>query len=183
VASQVQWKSDMWWIDLAFGMALGIFLVLAIFAVQWLMGWIEITGTFLTDEPGLRFGPAILALWLTWLVAALQEEMTYRGFLRQNIAEGLNFKRVGPQWATQLALLVSSIFFGLLHAGQQNATSFSVLNTIAVSVLVIAPAYVLTGELALPLGFHATWNNMKASLNLYGTRGGAEFGAAFLSIQ
>src|SRR5215210_858251 len=67
----------------------------------------------------------------------------------QNLAEGLNLKRIGPQLATLIAVLISSVVFGLAHASNASATALSAINTMT-AALVLAGAYVLTGQLALP---------------------------------
>src|SRR5215208_582709 len=106
-----------WWLDLAFGMALGTLLMLGIFGVEMALGWTEITGTFVTGDSGQRFGPLILVLFTTILLyGGILEELTYRGYLLQNLAEGLNLRAIGPQLATLIAELISSVVFGLGHA-------------------------------------------------------------------
>src|SRR5689334_8583189 len=46
-----------WWLDLCFGLALATLLMLGIFILELGMGWIQITGTFVTADPADRFGP------------------------------------------------------------------------------------------------------------------------------
>jgi len=147
-----------WWLDLVFGMALGTLLMLGIFGAELALGWTEITATFATADPEQRFAPLILVLFFTIvLYGGLVEEITYRGYMLQNLAEGLNLKRIGPQLATLIAVLISSVVFGLAHASNASATALSTINTMA-AALVLAGAYVLTGQLALPIGFHVAWN-------------------------
>ena len=52
---------ETWWLDLGFGAALGAMLMVAMFVLELAMGWIRVTGTFATADPGLPFAPAILA--------------------------------------------------------------------------------------------------------------------------
>jgi membrane protease YdiL (CAAX protease family) len=147
-----------WWLDLGFGMALGTLLMLGIFGAELALGWTEITATFATADPEQRFAPLILVLFFTIvLYGGILEEITYRGYMLQNLAEGLNLKRIGPQLATLIAVLISSVVFGLAHASNASATALSTINTMS-AALVLAGAYVLTGQLALPIGFHVAWN-------------------------
>src|SRR5918995_3105777 len=172
-----------WWLDLGFGMALGTLLMLGIFGAELALGWTEITATFATADPEQRFAPLILVLFFTIvLYGGILEEITYRGYLLQNLAEGLNLKRIGPRLATLIAVLISSVVFGLAHASNPGATALSTLNTILVAALVLAAGYVLTGQLALPIGFHVAWNfvgvgvlGYSASVNIVG--------ASFLAIS
>jgi uncharacterized protein len=165
-----------WWLDLGFGVALGTLLMLGIFGVELALGWTEITATFVTGDSGQHFGPLILVLFTTILLyGGILEEITYRGYLLQNLAEGLNLKRIGPQLATLIAVLISSVVFGLGHAENASATSLSTINTMLIAALVLAGGYVLTGQLALPIGFHVAWNfvgvgvlGFSASANILG---------------
>lgn len=97
-----------WWLELGFGLALATLLMLGIFGVELALGWTEITGTFVTTDPGQRFGPMIAVVFTTILLIAAEEEITYRGYMLQNLAEGLNLKGIGPQVATLSAALISS---------------------------------------------------------------------------
>jgi membrane protease YdiL (CAAX protease family) len=172
-----------WWLDLGFGMALGTLLMVVIFGVELALGWTEITGTFVTGDSGQRFGPLILVLFTTILLyGGILEELTYRGYLLQNLAEGLNLKRIGPRPATLIAVLISSVVFGLGHAENASATSLNTINTTLVAALVLAAGYVLTGQLALPIGFHVAWNFV--GVGVLGFSAGSNIvGASFLAIS
>jgi uncharacterized protein len=155
--------SKAWWLDVGFGVALAAFLLLGIFFVELALGWIEITGIFVSaaaSQPygGYPFGLVILLGFIGFLCGAMQEEITWRGYLTQNLAEGLNWKRIGPARATLLAMLVWSVLFGWGHGNIPHATILTPYNTILATVLVLAAGYVLTGELALSIGFHTAWN-------------------------
>lgn len=167
--------SKAWWLDVGFGMALAAFLLLSIFLVELALGWIEITGIFVSaaaGQPygGYPFGLVILLGLIGFLCGAMQEEITWRGYLTQNLAEGLNWKRIGPARATLIAMLVSSVLFGWGHGNIPHATTLTPYNTILAAVLVLAAGYVLTGELALSIGFHAAWNF--AQVLVFGFPGG-----------
>lgn len=172
-----------WWLDLGFGMALGTLLMLGIFGVELALGWTEITATFVTGDSGQRFGPLILVLFTTILLyGGILEEITYRGYMLQNLAEGLNLKRIGPQLATLIAVLISSVVFGLGHAENAGATSLNTINTMLVAALVLAAGYVLTGQLALPIGFHVAWNFV--GVGVLGFSANANIvGASFFAIS
>jgi uncharacterized protein len=174
--------SKRWWLDLGFGMALGTLLMLGIFGVELALGWTEITGTFVTGDSGQRFGPLILVLFATILLyGGILEEITYRGYLLQNLAEGLNLKRIGPRLATLIAVLISSVVFGLAHASNASATALSTINTMT-AALVLAGAYVLTGQLALPIGFHVAWNFVGVGVLGYSASANI-VGASFFAIS
>jgi uncharacterized protein len=170
-----------WWLDLGFGMALGTLLMLGIFGVELALGWTEITATFVTGDSGQPFAPLILVLFTTIvLIGGIMEEITYRGYLLQNLAEGLNLKRIGPQLATLIAVLISSVLFGLAHASNPGATALSTINTMLIAALVLAGGYVLTGQLALPIGFHVAWNFVGVGVLGYSSSANI-VGASFLA--
>lgn len=146
-----------WWIDLGFGLALGALLMVSIFLVEWAAGWVTIVGTLQTDEPGQPFFLAILLPIVLYLGVGVSEELLSRGYQLRNMAEGLNFAAIGPRGAILLALLLSSSIFGVLHLGNPNTTAISTIN-IAVAGLFFGAAYVLAGQLAIPIGLHIAWN-------------------------
>jgi membrane protease YdiL (CAAX protease family) len=145
-----------WWIDLGFGLALGTLLLLGILVLELAMGWIKVTGTF-APAPGQPFGATILVGFIAVLSIAVGEEVTWRGYPIKNLAEGLNWRVIGPRWATVIAVLIPALLFGLAHATNPNATTLSTINIMIFAVL-FAAGYVLTGELALPIGLHFAWD-------------------------
>ncbi len=170
-----------WWIDLAFGLFLGAFLMLIIFLVERAFGWLTVTGTMQTAQPGGSFWTGILTYVVLFLCVGIYEEMLSRGYQLRNLAEGLNLKPIGPRGALLLAYLISSSIFGLLHAGNPNATFTSTFNII-IAGLFLGLGYVLTGELAIPIGLHITWNFFQG--NVFGFPvSGMNTAASFIGIE
>ncbi|HNO43500.1 MAG TPA: CPBP family intramembrane metalloprotease, partial [Ottowia sp.] len=149
-----------WWADLLFGMALGAALMAAIFAVQWLLGWVTITG-FWSAPPGVPFAAAILAPLVLAVVVSVAEELLSRGNQLLNLAEGFRFLGLRP--AVLLAWLISSIIFGALHVSNPNSSWLSTGYLVFYGAF-LGAGYVLTGELALPIGLHFTWNFVQGSI-------------------
>jgi membrane protease YdiL (CAAX protease family) len=167
-----------WGFDLGFGLALGTLLLLGIFVLELAMGWIKVTGTIAT-APGQPFGAMIVAGFIAVLFVAVQEEITWRGYPIKNLAEGFNWKVIGPGWATVIAILISSLLFGLAHSDNPNATTLSTINIMVFAVL-FAAGYVLTGQLALPIGLHFAWDFVQGFV--FGVTGGASQWASFLVV-
>jgi membrane protease YdiL (CAAX protease family) len=172
-----------WWTDLGFGLFLGAVLMLLIFLIEFGAGWVTVTGTFETDNPDVPFFLAILVPLIIFVAVGIYEELLSRGYHLHNMAEGMNWKAIGPRWALVIATLLSSALFGLVHLGNPNASFISSFNIFIAGAVILATGYLLTGELAIPIGVHITWNFFQG--NMFGFPvSGADFGfAKFISIQ
>ncbi len=146
-----------WWLDLGFGLFLGAAIMLVIFLLEWGLGWIEVTPAWSAPEHARGFWGEFGVGILLFLAVGFYEEALSRGYLLRNIAEGLNAKWWRPEVAVLLATVITSALFGFAHASNPNAT---ILSTVLISVagIMLAAGYILTGELAIPIGIHITWN-------------------------
>lgn len=171
-----------WWLDLVFGMVLGAALMSVVFLAQLALGWVSVAGAFEATIPGLSFGAAMAFPVVIFVCVGVYEEMLSRGYQLRNAAEGLNFPAVGPRGAVVLAWALTSVFFGLLHAGNPNASLLSTTNITLAGVL-LGLGYVLTGELAIPIGFHVTWNFFQGNVFGLPVSGLAPVGATFLATE
>jgi len=171
-----------WWIDLGFGALLGACLMALIFLVEYAFGWITITETFQMGSAPFPFIVGLLLALVHFISVGIYEEFLSRGFHLKNLAEGFNaFKRINPEIAIVISMLLSSTVFGLLHAGNPNATLMSTFNIILAGIF-LAAGYVLTGELAIPIGIHITWNFFQG--NVFGFPvSGTDAGATMVAIQ
>lgn len=147
-----------WWRDLAFGLALGTAVVGLIFLVQWIAGWVRVTGSGATEASLSSFMSEFLLLGIAFGSIGIYEELLTRGYQLTNIAEGLTCRRWGRAGGVVAAVIVSSALFGLLHSLNPDPTPLALVNVSLTGVLIFGPAYVLTGRLGLPIGFHISWN-------------------------
>jgi membrane protease YdiL (CAAX protease family) len=162
-------------------MFLGALLMTAVFLVELGMGWVEVTGSFET-QGGAPFVISILFPAATFLCVGLSEETVFRGYQLKNAAEGLNDPSLGPRGTILLAWVFSSIFFAVLHADNPNATPISTLN-IVLAGLMLGFGYVLSGELAIPIGLHITWNLFQGAVYGFPVSGFGSFGATLLATE
>jgi membrane protease YdiL (CAAX protease family) len=153
-----------WWLDCAFGAALGLGLQAAVFAVGLAAGWVRVAGV--TDAAGGSFVTLAVVSLVVFACVSISEELLLRGYLLTNLAEGLaglgvpGLARLGSlsgRAAVLLATLATSALFGLLHAANPNATLLSTAS-VALAGVFLAAGYLLTGELSIPLGLHFGWN-------------------------
>jgi uncharacterized protein len=168
----------LWWMDLGFGLFLGALLMLGVFLVQSAAGWVEVTGYFAARS---SFGIEILTVGVVFLAVGIQEELLSRGYHLKNLAEGLNFPALGRHGALLLAYLISSSIFGLLHILNPNTTWISTLNLVLAG-LFLGLGFVLTRQLAIPIGLHITWNFFQG--NVFGFPVSGMFaGPTFIQIR
>jgi membrane protease YdiL (CAAX protease family) len=129
--------------EFAIGAALGWGAMVACVLPMALIG--GFTLTFWTSPR--QFGLLLLDLAVL-LVAALAEEVVFRGYPFQRLVEA-----VGPVAATLLA----SAAFGIRHLANPDSTRGSTLVTVLAGWL-LAMAYLRTRGLWLPWGLHFAWN-------------------------
>jgi membrane protease YdiL (CAAX protease family) len=172
-----------WWLDLGFGLVLGAVLMAAIFVIELQAGWLEIRDTKVMPE-GFE-GPFALAMLepvVLFLAVGFYEELMSRGYHLRNMAEAVTWRgKIDPDAALIIGTLLSSTVFGLLHADNPNATALSTLN-IAAAGCFLAVGLLTTGELAIPIGIHVTWNFFQG--NVFGFPvSGTDAGVRFYAIE
>jgi membrane protease YdiL (CAAX protease family) len=124
------------------GFVLGALLMSAMIGVFAAAGWYEVQA--------VRWSPAGFGYWVAFfLLVSVLEEILSRGFM---------FRWVERRSGSVLALVVSSLVFGLLHAGNPNATLVAGLAIAVEAGLLLAAAYMLTRTLWFPIGIHWSWN-------------------------
>lgn len=150
------------WVDAGFGFVLGGLLMAGIFAAEQVFGWAEYRlAPELGDAPRLAYVPVVL---LVFIAVGVYEEVLFRGYYLTNLAEGLESRWLRGPLAVLAATFLSSIAFGVMHAGNPQATAISTGNIILAG-LMLAVGYVSTGRLAIPIGLHVAWNFFQ---NLFG---------------
>lgn len=162
-----------WWIDLLIGGGIGILLMSAIFLVELAAGWIQVEG-FLAPADDGRFIVPLLSGIVLFLCVGISEELWIRGYLIPNLAEGLNGRWIGPRRAVLVALVATSVVFGLLHLPNPNASAMSTAGII-VAGFVLGLPFVWTRSLAIPIGIHITWNTFQGLVFGFPVSGTTDF--------
>lgn len=170
-----------WWLDWAFGMALGALLMAGIFSAEMALGWVTVTDIW-RPVGGLPFPVAILLPLIAFMLVGYYEEVLVRGYLLRNLAEGVGFGLIGSRWALLLAWLLTSALFGFLHAGNPNASLLSSVN-LALAGLFLGLGILLTGELAIPIGLHIAWNFFQGNVFGFPVSGTRVSDASFLVVR
>ncbi|ADJ13813.1 CPBP family intramembrane glutamic endopeptidase [Halalkalicoccus jeotgali] len=165
-----------WWLDCGFGLALGALLMTGIFLLELAAGWIEVTGAF----AGEALARVVVGSVVLFLIVGIYEELLLRGYLLTNLAEGARGP-LGIGGAIVFGTVASSLVFGALHASNPNATLVSTL-AISFAGVMLALGYVLTDELAIPIGLHVTWNLFQGTV--YGFPvSGMDFGTSIVGVE
>lgn len=105
-----------------------------------------------------------LAYFIAFFIQSTSEEVLVRGLLTRAL-----FDKFGKN----IAIILPSIFFGLLHLGNEGVTILSTLNTILVGIF-FAKLLFYTENIMVTSGAHAGWNFSMAmiyGLNVSGFSG------------
>ena len=86
----------------------------------------------------------------------------YAGFFEELLLRGIVFRWLEEMAGSWIALALSALIFGFLHAGNDNATFFSSLAISIEAGILLGAAYMLTRSLWLAIGLHAGWNVVQA---------------------
>jgi membrane protease YdiL (CAAX protease family) len=158
-----------WPRQLSTGLLLGLVLVSAIVAVQ------MATGTLRLESSGVASGLLARSFVLTLVTligTAFFEELLFRGYLLQVLAEGIGdfadyLRQAGVssigsrRSAERLGKITASVFlaapFGFAHLSNEGATVAGAVST-GTAGLVLSLAYFRTRSLWVPVGIHTTWN-------------------------
>jgi hypothetical protein len=134
-----------WRAELALGLAVGAAMILAVAAIEWVLG---LTRFSWSDAPGRALTAWALGLFVVLAIAATNEELAFRGYPFQRLVDS-----IGPVGA----IAVLSALFGVMHLGNPHRTWVSTANTALVGIP-FSIAYLRTRMLWLPIGMHFSWN-------------------------
>jgi len=134
--------------DLFIGFIISGLMISLIYLILSITGSVKIVNTGF--ENVLLNNSLTLFVWLILIGVAVAwfEELTFRGYLLQNLADG-----IGLRWA----VVLTSLLFGFIHMANPNATLLSgIIITIITFILVLG--WLRTGQLWISFGLHAGWN-------------------------
>ncbi|MCH4824408.1 CPBP family intramembrane metalloprotease [Gramella lutea] len=145
--------------DLFFGFLLSFFMSALFFALLVGLGFIEFEGVsfqklnfnssfnFIQFMSVITIGSLSLML-LEHIFVGYWEELVFRGYLFQNMIEGIGLG---------ISIVITCIIYGLIHFMNPNATILSSLIIVAFGFLRIY-GYLSTKMLWLSMGMHIGWN-------------------------
>lgn len=137
-----------WYSEFGIGFGIGTIAMTGVLLVELSTGLIEINGI---QVPVLE----LLTLALMLAGRAALEEFVFRGLMLNGI--------LALRSNTALAVAVSALFFGLMHAANPSATALSVAST-AIGGVMYGLAFIWTRRLWMPWGIHFAWNYVQGPL-------------------
>jgi membrane protease YdiL (CAAX protease family) len=137
-----------WWKEILGGLVLGALLMGLIFLLEWATGWLQVEGFVWQAQSSSSTVLTLLGYVIILGLGAFWEELSFRGYVLQNL---------DVDWSAIVALVTSSILFGLFHALNPDFSWLALFNIFLAGVL-LAVCYLATDQLWLPIAFHFSWN-------------------------
>jgi membrane protease YdiL (CAAX protease family) len=120
-----------------------------------------------------QWSNALTVGFIAVLADAVVEEIVFRGFI---------FRTCRDLWGTWIALAISAVLFGAIHAFNPHATAVSSVAIAVEAGILLAVAYAVTESLWFPIGIHAGWNFAESMI--YGTNvSGVTFHTSFFTSK
>lgn len=139
--ASVGWQAEGAIAEWGRGALLGAGLITAAFLILWGAGWLTVAG--------VRFELSVLFTWAVFfLVQATYEEIVFRGYL---------FRMTAEYFDPRVALVVTSLLFGVVHGFNEHFSWIAFLN-ILLAGFVLGALVLRTGRLWAAAGLHFTWN-------------------------
>eukprot|EP00747_Dinoflagellata_sp_TGD_P022104 gnl/TRDRNA2_/TRDRNA2_128905_c0_seq1.p1 gnl/TRDRNA2_/TRDRNA2_128905_c0~~gnl/TRDRNA2_/TRDRNA2_128905_c0_seq1.p1 ORF type:complete len:413 (-),score=61.11 gnl/TRDRNA2_/TRDRNA2_128905_c0_seq1:50-1288(-) len=169
--------------DALFGMAVGVFIVAVMFAVELHAGWLQFLQFFEVFDRRESFIRCIFYDVVFHLNVALNEELPMRGWILYNIAQALGQSwGLTPVMAFLGSMLVQSGFFVVMHLPSPGGTEMRSMANIFVGGMAGGLNVLLTGgRLGFALGWHFGWNISMG--NVFGlSTSGIPISATFVAV-
>ena len=124
------------------GILIGFLAMLCVFLIEWKFSFIRI-------QAWNGLNRSFLVFFAELAIAAFGEELLFRGIMLNGLVH-ISKSRV-------LAVIVTSILFGIAHAGNPNATTLSIVSN-GLGGLMYSVAFLLADSIWLPFAIHFAWN-------------------------
>ena len=152
-----------WALELVAGTALGAGLVVGVAlleAATGLASYVALDGAALSARAWSVLSSVVVFVCVAWI-----EELVFRGYVLANLIDGIAGTRVSRRRATVLALSLSSLAFGAVHAGNPHVSWIAILVIVLAGFFLAAPR-LWSGELGGSIGLHLGWNLAQSMLDM-----------------
>ena len=150
------------WKDFFIGIAISLALVLMVFAIEWALGWIQIGRFAWEARTTQQIVYSIYITGINWLVMAVLEELTGRGFVFQLIKSQYRYA-----WAIFISCVFSTVIY-LISLDLEYLNSIAVLSIFLISAL-FSIARLHTEAVWMSIGMHFSWYFF--AFNIFGLAG------------
>lgn len=150
------------------GWAFGAIIVIICVALMIMAGAVKIDKLTFDYKIILQFIPLVIV----WSIQGNAEEVLTRSFLFTGIARKINIL---------VAILVSSIFFTLMHLGNDGIAIIPLLDLFIFGIFA-ALVVMKTKNIWLISGFHASWNCFQGNVFAFNVSG-INVGTAFINVK
>jgi hypothetical protein len=147
-------KTKGWVVRFGTGSFMSIIILMSGFFIQLRTGMLHI------DDVQFNSVYLVSSLFMC-IVTAVIEEVTFRGYILNNLMEGFN---------KYTALVISALLFSIAHLLNADISIFPVTNIFLAGIL-LGATYIYTRNLWFPIGFHLFWNFVQGVLG-YNVSGG-----------
>lgn len=127
--------------DCIYGILTGFVLISIGFLILYFAGYLKVTNILFNAE-------IVVGSFFFFLVAAMIEEVMFRGYILNNLMEYGN---------KYVALLISSVLFALIHGLNPNLSIIAMVN-LAIAGVVLGITYIYTKNIWYPVFLHVSWN-------------------------
>lgn len=145
-----------WVVDVLIGLSIGGAIPTVAVALGFLGGWTTASETVFSPTPTYLQNIG-LALVIAVCIAVV-EELVFRGYVLTNAIEGLDLRWLSQPVTIATAWTLSALLFAITHPAPELLTGLHFLGV----GLLLGLAYIISGQLALPIGIHAGFNLVSA---------------------
>lgn len=140
--------------DIVYGFAFGLLIMLLGFTILIYLKEISVTAI------NFKASDFIYSI-LLFVLVAFQEEIFIRGYILNNLMKSMN---------RYVALIISALFFSVLHIPNPDSTWLSFIN-ITLAGLLLGLSYIYTRNLWFPIALHFSWNFFQGPIFGFGVSG------------
>ena len=157
------------------GLVIGFCSVILILIIGKITGILSVSGFTTISQPSLIY----LFAFKMFLISVI-EETFFRGYLFTTFYDGFKSNKTSKKLAVLMALILSSMLFGLAHFSNNHVSIFA-FTALAINGIVWCIPFIITRNLGLSIGLHTAWNFTQTQFGF--TMSGNKASHSFYSIE
>jgi len=149
-----------WFWDFAYGTTAAGLVMSLIFGLAYSADWYHVQ-SFGWHQSSFWMGMSYYLVLM--ILVGIWEELAFRGYLINNLSEGLRGGNISNTKAVVYSVVFTSALFGAGHIFNPNSSWISSINIMFAGFILAVP-YVFTGQLGMSAGAHFGWNFFQGGL-------------------